>query len=411
VTADLALRGGPRTRSEPFPAWPPASARTRDALTAAHDQRCWWQDGNSAAEDLEAWLRAEFGRPAIATSSGTTALELALRALGIGPGDEVLVPATTFISTATAVTRAGAAPVPVDVCPGTLTLDVDHADTAVTRRTRAVICVHLAGHPADLPAVAAFASRHGLAVIEDSAQAVTAAWDHARVGTAGDAAILSFHAAKLLPGGEGGAILLREAAAARRAELLANCGRPRGSGSYAHEVIGTNARISVFAAALVRAQTGALGQLQQLREGRRAQLAAALAGAGHGGLLIGPHPRVTRHDYYAVLLRAPAALAERGVHAAALAAALTAEGIPAKALFSPWQTTPAYIDDPRCGVIATPSAEHAAATVVALPHPLLLDPHVAEDTAAALAKVTAGADDLLTWQHSQQLALSPGMRP
>jgi dTDP-4-amino-4,6-dideoxygalactose transaminase len=150
----------------------------------------------------------------------------------------------------------------------------------------------------------------------------------------------------------------------------------------------------------------------QLRDRRRAQLAAALDQAGHGSLLIGPHPRVTRHDHYAVLMRAPAALAGRGIHAATLAAALTAEGIPAKALFPPWQATPAYTDSPRCGAIRTPHAGHAAATVIALPHPLLLDPHVADDTTAALTKITACAGDLLAWQDGQRQrpALAAGGR-
>lgn len=407
----LALRGGPRSRTTPFPPWPPADPATRKALTIAHDQRRWWQDGSSAAEDLEAWLRAEFSRHAIATSSGTTALETALRALGIGPGDEVLVPATTFISSASAVTYAGAAPVPVDVRADTLTFDVDHAASLVNGRTRAVISVHLAGHPADPPGVAAFAARHDLAVIEDSAQAVTASWDGTRVATTPDAAILSFQQAKLLPGGDGGALLVREPAAARRAEMIANCGRPRGSGSYAHQVIGTNARISVFAAALVLAQAPALDRMWQLRDRRRAQLATALAQAGHGSLLIGPHPRVTRHDHYAVLMRAPDTLAGRSIAAATLAAAMTAEGIPAKALCPPWQATPAYTDSPH-SANATPHAEHAAATVIALPHPLLLDPHVAEDITTALTKITACAGDLLAWQDEQHPhpALTEGNR-
>jgi 3-amino-5-hydroxybenzoate synthase len=409
VMTRLALRGGPRSRTTPFPPWPPASPATRQALITAHDQRRWWQDGSSAAEDLEAWLGGEFSRPAITTCSGTTALEIALRALGIGPGDEVLVPAATFISTASAVTQAGAAPVPVDVRPQTLTLDTDHAASAVNGRTRAVISVHLAGHPADPPGVAAFARRHDLAVIEDSAQAVTASWDGTRVASTADAAILSFQQAKLLPGGDGGALLVRDAAAARRAEMIANCGRPRGSGSYDHQLIGTNARISVFAAALVLAQAPALERMWQLRDRRRAQLAAALAQAGHDSLLIGPHPRVTRHDHYAVLMRTPDVLTERGIHATTLAAALTAEGIPAKALFPPWQATPAYAASPRCAAIRTPHAEHAAATVIALPHPLLLDPHVADDTTTALTKVTACPGDLLAWQDEQRHRPAPAV--
>jgi 3-amino-5-hydroxybenzoate synthase len=398
TTPSLALLGGPPVRDRPFPGWPHRTAATRSALLQVHDQGPWWQDSHSAGEALEAWLAAEFGRHAIAVSSGTAALEVALRALGIGAGDEVVMPAITFVSTASAVSAVGAVPVPADVDPVTLTLDPAQAEAAVTVRTRAIIPVHLAGHPADLPAMAVMARRHGLAIVEDSAQAVTASWDGIRVATSTDAAILSFQQAKLLPGGDGGALLMRDEPAARTAELLANNGRPRGDGGYHHQLMSTNARISVWAAALVLAATHGQEQLWQARHRHYGLLAAALAGRGHPGLLVGPHPSVTRHDYYAVLLRPAAALSERGIHAATLAQAMTAEGIPAKRLFPPWQATPAYSETPASRT-ATPQAEHAASTFIALPHHLLLDPEMPQHTATAVDKIASRADDLLRWQQ------------
>jgi 3-amino-5-hydroxybenzoate synthase len=192
-------------RSRPFPPWPRPprglSERFDDILLSGH----WWQSGGGAAEELEAWLCAEHGAvAAVAVANGTTALEVGLRALDIGPGDEVLVPATTFFSTASAVTIVGARPVPVDVDPTTWCVDVGQAAAAVTPRTRAIVAVHLAGQPADLTRARDLCDRNSLALIEDSAQATTACWDGARVGTVGDLATMSFQAGKLLPGGDGG---------------------------------------------------------------------------------------------------------------------------------------------------------------------------------------------------------------
>ncbi|MEU5417823.1 aminotransferase class I/II-fold pyridoxal phosphate-dependent enzyme [Streptomyces sp. NPDC020667] len=400
----LALCGGPQVRPRPYAPWPSPSTATRKALIAAHDSGIWWQDGASAAEELEAWLTAEFGHPAVAVSNGTTALELALAALGIGRGDEVLVAATTFLSSATAVSHCGAQPVPVDVTADSLTLDPEAAAVAVTSRTRAVICVHLAGHPADLTGIRQLAERHRLAVVEDAAHALTAAWDGTRIGTVSDATTLSFQAAKLLPGGDGGAVILRDEDTARRVRMQANCGRERGSGTYDHALIGTNARIHPLAAALVMAQTGWYPQAQQTRAHHHQALGDALAKQVEKGLLVGPVPQATVHDHYAVLLRVPGRLAERAITAGTLATALDAEGVPAKPLFPPWQSVPAYRDDDRARSAHTPHAAQAALGTVAVPHHVLLDPHTPEQITAALAKTVAGADDLADWQDQHHNA-------
>lgn len=198
----LALLGGPRLRHQGVPAWPQPSYTAHQALQAVLDSGHWWQSGNGFAEKLENWLADQFHAPApVAVASGTLALELALAALDIGPGDEVLVPAITFIATATAVSRIGATPVPVDITPATLLVDLDQASDAVTSRTAALIVVHLAGSAVDLAAARTWCDSRGLALVEDSAQAVTAAVNDQRVATVGDAAILSFQAAK--QGGRG----------------------------------------------------------------------------------------------------------------------------------------------------------------------------------------------------------------
>lgn len=386
TTAAFPPPGPARTR--PFPAWPRPpqglSRRLEQLLADGH----WWQSGGGAAEELESWLRAEHqALSCVAVANGTAALEVSFRALGIGPGDEVLVPATTFISSATAVSTVGATPVPVDVDPATWCLDLDRAAEALTPRTRAVVAVHLAGQPADLPGARSFCDRHGLALVEDSAQATTASWGEHRVGTVGDITTTSFQAAKLLPGGDGGAVIIKsDPQLARRVELLANCGRPRGSGSYAFELIGTNARISEFAAATVLAHVAEYEELWRTREHTASQLGQALQRIDPG-MVLTPHPEVTRHDWYMFMLRTPAPWREVGRGNAAFAAHLNAQGIPAAVMYPPWHRVPAY----RGTSGDTPVAEHAGEHGIWLHHRLLLDGDTAEDVAAAVTRLTEAA--------------------
>ena len=157
---------------------------------------------------------------AVALTSCTGALHLALAALGIGPGDEVVTTPMTFIATATAILQAGARPVFVDVEPDTGNLDVGRIDAALTPRTRAIVPVHLFGQMCDMRALRALADRHGLRVVEDAAHCVEGGRDGVRPGALGDAACFSFYATKSLTSGEGGALVTRDAALAERVRLL-----------------------------------------------------------------------------------------------------------------------------------------------------------------------------------------------
>jgi 3-amino-5-hydroxybenzoate synthase len=375
-------------RTRPFPAWPRPTEAAATRLTAVLDSGHWWQSGHGAAEELEARLAADHGATgSVAVANGTVALEVALRALGVGPGDEVLVPATTFVSSASAVATTGGCPVPVDVLDTTWCVDPAAAEAAVTPRTRALIVVHLAGQPVDLDASRALCDRHGIALVEDSAQATTARWRDARVGTVGDLTTFSFQAAKLLPGGDGGAVLIRaDAALGRRVELIANCGRPRGSGTYRYEEVGTNARISEFAAALVLAHIPAYEELWQIRDRNATELTERLRALDPGFLVDTDHA-VTRHDRYMFLLRLPERVRATGLTNAAAATALTASGIPTSVMYPPWCATPAY------GRYAAdmPVAELAGTAGLWLHHRLLLDDDVADDVVLALRRVCAAA--------------------
>lgn len=393
MTAPLALLGAAPVRTRPYPPWPVAPAAAAAGLAEVLRSGVWWQSGAGAAERLERALAGWFGvERVVAVSNGTAALEVALRALRIGAGHEVLVPATTFFSTASAVAAVGARPVPVDVSPSTYNVDVGAAQRRLSPRTRALIVVHLAGQPADLVAARELCDRHGLPLVEDSAQAIAAEWAGTRVGTVGDLATLSFQAAKLLPGGEGGAVLVpHDAALAHRVELLANCGRPRGHGGYDHTELGSNARISEFNAALVEAQLADYPRLARLR----AAGAAAAVRALPDGVPVETDARVTRHDWYMLMLRTPAELLTDGIDNRLLAAALSAEGIPAKVLFPAWPTLPAFagydLARHRC-----PQSAAADRRGLWIHHRMLTDPGFAGDLATAWDRLLRARDRLRT---------------
>jgi dTDP-4-amino-4,6-dideoxygalactose transaminase len=209
--------------------------------------------------------------------NGTDALYLALRALGVGPGDEVITVAHTFIATTEAIGLTGARPVFVDVLPTTLLMDPAALEAAVTPRTRAVVPVHLYGQPCPMDEVLAVARRHGLKVVEDAAQAHGAHWRGRRVGGLGDLACFSFYPGKNLGAyGDAGAVVGADADLVRRVRMLANHGRLE---KYTHEVEGVNSRLDGLQAAVLRVKLRHLDAWNAARKAHAAAYRAALAGA------------------------------------------------------------------------------------------------------------------------------------
>jgi dTDP-4-amino-4,6-dideoxygalactose transaminase len=212
----------------------------------------------------------------VGVGNGLSALELTLRAAGIGPGDEVIVPAYTFIATWLAVTRVGARPVGVDVQERTYNIDPDRVPDAISPRTAAILPVHMRGEPAEMERIARVARSHGLFVLEDASQAHGARYRGARVGSIGDAAAFSFYPSKNLGAmGDGGAVTTRDAELAERVRALGSYGS-RTKGEF--EVAGFNSRLSEMQAAILRVKLEVLDEWNA----RRARLAAgyrrALAG-------------------------------------------------------------------------------------------------------------------------------------
>ena len=209
--AHLAIAGGTALRQAPFPAWPVWDESDVQALRRVLQSGRWDALKGEEVSRFEAEFAAYQGAAhGVAVTNGTVALKLALIAAGVGPGDEVIVPGYTFIATATAALELGAIPIFADVDPHTYTLDPDSVAACVTPRTRAIMPVHLGGCPADMDGLLAVAQRHGLAVVEDAAQAWGASWNGSRVGTIGQCGIVSFHASKNLTAGEGGMVLCND---------------------------------------------------------------------------------------------------------------------------------------------------------------------------------------------------------
>lgn len=199
----------------------------------------------------QAWADACGTSTAVGVANGTDAIELALVGLGIGHGDEVIVPANTFVATAAAVVRVGARPVFCDVEPGTLLLSPRTVEEAWSPDVAAVIAVHLFGQPADMAGLRATADRRGVALVEDAAQAHLARWDGTRVGGLGDVATFSFYPGKNLGAlGDGGAVTTNDLALGRRIRELANHGRPTDSRN-GHVVVGRNSRLDSLQAAFL----------------------------------------------------------------------------------------------------------------------------------------------------------------
>ena len=215
--------------------------------------------GGATIAEFERDFATSCGVPfAIGCNSGTDALILALRALGIGPGDEVITASFSFFATAEAISAVGATPVFVDVDESSYLIDLDQAEAAITPATKALIPVHLFGRPVDMERVCAIAERHGLKVVEDCAQASGASWADQPVGSWGDAGCFSFFPTKNLgAAGDGGAITCRDAALAQSIRELAVHGMPR---RYLHTALGYNSRLDAIQAAVLTVKLPYLGR-------------------------------------------------------------------------------------------------------------------------------------------------------
>ena len=334
---ELALKGGTPVRTAPFPRWPIVGEAGRAALLEVFDSGIWSFGGPREKELARRWAELTGARFAHCVSNGTVSLEIALRALGIGPGDEVIVPALTWYGTAWAVQQVGAVPVFADVGDRDWCLEPAAVRAAVGPHTRAVIPVHLYDQVAEMDALLALASELDLRIVEDCAHAHGSEWGGVGVGTLGDVGSFSFQQSKSMTSGEGGMLVTNDEQLSREIYGLKNCGRPLGDGDHG---FGGNQRITEFQAAVLLPQ---LDRLEEQLDTRQANLEILRRGFAQvpGVSAREAKPRMTRQGLYGAGLRIdPKAFG--GLPTELIARSVQAEGVPIEKPYAVVYRAPAW---------------------------------------------------------------------
>jgi len=331
--SQLAMDGGEKVRTKPFPGWPVWDESELNSLREALESG-QWGIGNSKVSEFEEKFAAYVGvKYGICVTNGTAALEIALRAADIGPGDEVIVPPYTFMATASSVLMVNAIPIFADIDPGTYNLDPGAVEKAVTESTRAVIPVHIGGCPADMDGIMEVAKKHNLVVIEDACQAHAAEWRGQKVGSIGDMGCFSFQSSKNLCAGEGGIITTNDEKLADKCWSYHNCGRVRTGAWYEHHVVGSNFRMTGWQAAILLAQMERLDEQTEIRNRNGLYLSEKLSEI-EGIRPARRDERVTKHAYHLYVFMYDASGFGNEPRSRFLQA-LSAEGIPCSPGYNP----------------------------------------------------------------------------
>ncbi len=300
-------------------------------------------------------------RHAVAVSSGTAGLHLCLCAMGIGEGDEVIVPSFTFIAAANVIRYVGAVPIFVDIEAATLNTDPARIEQAITPRTRAIMLVHTFGIPADIDPILEIARRHKLRVLEDACEAIGAEYNGRRVGTFGDAAVFAFYPNKQITTGEGGVIVTQDPDIARDVRALRNQGRYESDDWLQHSVLGYNYRLSEMNCALGCAQVRRLEDILLRREAVANRYSQTLA--AHPELVLlpsdPPHKRISWFVYVVRLRDAEPARRDW------IVGRMREKGIQCGRYFAPIHRQPAYADVPTR--FPLPVTERESERTIALP--------------------------------------------
>lgn len=298
--SELALLGGRPVRTRPFTPWPQFTQADVDRVVKVIESRHWGGfpvPSRYCAEFAERFAALHGAAYGLCVANGTVALQVALQALDLKFGDEVIVPAYTWDGTAVAVLLAGGVPVFVDVDPDTYCLDPQAVRAALTPRTRAILPVHLAMRFADMDALLAIARQHGLLVIEDCAHAHGGVFQGRGAGAAGDAGCFSFQESKLMTGGEGGLVLTQRLDCFEALQSIINCGRPSLTDRFQKKVLGANYRMTELQAALLLGQLELLPYWRERRARGAALLSRALAQLPHVRPLP-PQPGLSQETLY-----------------------------------------------------------------------------------------------------------------
>jgi dTDP-4-amino-4,6-dideoxygalactose transaminase len=404
----LALLGGTKAKKKPFPIWPYYDRKEEQALKEVLESRVWWRTpGTKTLEFEQAFAAFHGAQHGVAVTNGTAALEVTMGALGITSGDEVIVPNFTFVATASAVLFANALPVLVDVNPESYCIDPDLVEAAITPRTKAVIAVHMGGHPSDLDRLTQICKRQRIALVEDSAHAHASEWRGQRIGTFGVAATFSFQSSKLMTAGEGGIIISSNDKFEGQARSIHDCGRMPGKWFYSHYIYGSNYRLSEWQGAVLHAQLARLDEQTRRRHGN-ARVLDRLLGEIPGITPQKLDERCTRNGQYAYIFHVDkkqfaAVSTERFIEA------MNAEGIPNQASYPPLHQLEMFRNGKYRNRLSGkqaaqkhtflkqkfPVTQKAAWETVWIPQPALLgDEEDMHEIAAALSKIQKNAKEL-----------------
>jgi dTDP-4-amino-4,6-dideoxygalactose transaminase len=337
----LAALGGTPVRKQPFPSWPIVEKNDREGLLKVLDEGKWCRlDGNYASTFEKVYAEMTDTKFCTATANGTSALFAALNALGVGPGDEVLVPPYTFVATINVVLLQHALPVFVDSDRQTFQMDANKIEVAITSRTACIIPVHLGGNAADLDAIQAIAKKHNLPVVEDTCQAHLGEWRGKKLGSYGICGCFSFQASKNLNSGEGGAIISNDGEFIERCYAFHNNGRGRRhrGASFTYANGGSNLRMTEFQANLLLTQMTRLEEQAKKRDDNAKYLTKQLEDIP-GIIPARQYGGCTRNAYHLYMLRYDTEQFG-GASRAKFLKALTAEGIPCAGGYTPLNKEP-----------------------------------------------------------------------
>ena len=384
--AQLAMNGGEAVRTKPWPRWPQwgeAEARRVAEVLASGE----WGGFNPLVREFEeAWAKRHQAKFCISAVNGTLTLEAALRVMGVGAGDEVIVPPYTFIATANAVRLVGAIPVFVDIEAETYNLDLDRVAEAIGPKTKAIIPVHFAGLAVDMDRLLPLAKAHGLAVIEDTAHAHGSSWRGTPLGSLGHIGSFSLQQSKNLTAGEGGILITNDEEIAQRLWSYANQGRDPQGRWYEHGMLGSNLRMTGWQAGILLAQLESFEEQLATRQTNARYLTSILEE------IDGPAPmrwdiRCDNHAHHLYMMRYDPAKF-RGLPRDEFVAALNAEGIPCSTgYYRPLYEQPP-LAEPYSRIMPCPVSEQACKESIWLAQSMLLaEPEDMEDIGRAIVKI------------------------
>lgn len=330
----LAITGGEPLRKTPFTTWPIATKQIAQALDDVLTSSKWGGQpfpGKYAVSFARRFAELHTAKYGQCVNTGTVAIQAALKAIGIRPGDEVLVPAYTWEGTVGPVLLVNAVPVFVDVDPDTYCMDAQLIERAITPKTKAILPVHLGMRFADMDEILRIAAKHKIKVVEDCAHAHGGMWKGKGAGSMGDLGCFSFQSSKLITSGEGGAVITNNLEYIELVQSYINAGRASVTDKFHHRIIGFNYRMGEFQAAVLCAQLESLPEQAAIRERNMKRFESKLKNTEAIGLLK-PDPRITRLAPYGYVLKYFSKRAS-DIPRAEFVAALQEEGIPCDGLF------------------------------------------------------------------------------